>query len=66
MIEVTTRFSLSSGQNNAMVLLSCMCNLLAMFVEELASVADVIDFIADIVTAVVSSCLLAQTHLEVQ
>jgi hypothetical protein len=49
-----------------MVLLSCMCNLLAMFVEELASVADVIDFIADIVTAIVSSCLLAQTHLEVR
>jgi len=50
--------------NNALVLLSCLCDILAMFVEELAVVADIVDFIADIVTTIVSSCLLAQTHLE--
>ncbi len=48
-----------------MVILSCLCNIMAMFVDELAGVADIVDFIADIVTAIVSSCLLAQTHLEV-
>ena len=44
-----------AGQNNALVLLSCLCDILACFIEELAGVADLIDFIADIVTAIVSS-----------
>lgn len=51
--------------NNALIILSCLCDLLAMVVEELAAIADLIDFIADIVTTIVSSCMIAQVHLEV-
>ena len=33
--------------------------------EELAAVSELIDYLTDIITKLVSSCMLAQTHLEV-
>jgi hypothetical protein len=52
------------GQNNFLVLLSCICDLLSLVVEELAVVAEILDCITDIVTKIIASCMIAQTHLE--
>jgi len=37
-----------------------------MIVPEFEDIAEVIDFVADVVTAIVSSCMLAQTNLELK
>ncbi|EKX37632.1 hypothetical protein GUITHDRAFT_165451 [Guillardia theta CCMP2712] len=52
------------GLNNCLQLLSCICNILAMFIEELEALADLVDFIADVVFALVSSCMIAQVNYE--
>mmetsp|Transcript_11906 Transcript_11906/g.23761 ORF Transcript_11906/g.23761 Transcript_11906/m.23761 type:complete len:238 (-) Transcript_11906:28-741(-) len=51
--------------SNMLQWLSCICNMLAMVVEELQTLAEIIDFAADIVFAVISSCMQAQVHHEV-
>mmetsp|Transcript_25067 Transcript_25067/g.58087 ORF Transcript_25067/g.58087 Transcript_25067/m.58087 type:complete len:251 (+) Transcript_25067:126-878(+) len=52
--------------NNFLVLLSCVCHILAMIDDTFDSIADLVELISDIVYAIVSSCMLTQTHVEVK
>eukprot|EP00056_Hartaetosiga_gracilis_P002913 m.58179 g.58179 ORF g.58179 m.58179 type:complete len:213 (-) comp11247_c0_seq1:132-770(-) len=50
--------------NNLMQLLSCICNILAIFFDELRLIAQIIDLIADIVYCLTQACMQAQTYHE--
>lgn len=52
--------------NNCMQLLSCICDILAIFFAELREAAAIIDLIADIVYCTVQACMQAQTHHELR
>ena len=41
-------------------MLACLCHILAMIDDTFAEAAEVIDFIADVVFAIISSCMIAQ------
>jgi len=51
---------------NCMILLSCICNILAIFMEELRECAQIIDCIVDCVVATVAGCMNAQIHREIE
>ena len=45
-----------------MQILSCLCNILAMFIDELRDIADLIDCIAEIVYAITAGCMNVSVH----
>jgi hypothetical protein len=49
-----------------MQMLSCLCDILAIFISELQQAAECVRLIADIVFLVVSACAQAQTHLQLK
>jgi len=52
--------------NNCIQLLSCVCHIAAIFVAELRDVAQIIDFIADMVFLTTQACMTAQADLELK
>lgn len=50
--------------NNFIQLLSCICNILAIFIPELRDCALILSYIADIVYAITAACMNAQVHYE--
>jgi hypothetical protein len=52
--------------SNFCQLLSCFCNILACFFEELRECAQIIDLIADLITASVAGCMGAQINVELK
>lgn len=52
--------------NNLIQLLACICQILAMIDSSFQACAEIMKFIADVVYAIVSSCMQAQTHLELK
>jgi hypothetical protein len=52
--------------NNCMQILSCICNILAIFFDGLDQLAAIIDLIADIVYCLTQACMQAQTHHELK
>jgi len=50
--------------NNFMQLLSCVCQILAIFIEELREAADIIRIIAHLVYCATSGCMIAQMFRE--
>lgn len=73
-IYVMDKYQLSSDPcdyriiafSNCMQLLACICNILAIFIDELREVACIIDRIADFVYHVVSGCMTAQVIHELK
>ena len=67
-ITVMDQYDLSSDPcdnrmirfSNCCMMLSCVCHILAIFIDGLDRLAQIIDLIADIVFAVVSGCMTAQ------
>lgn len=51
--------------NNCLLLLSCICHILAIFDDSFSALADLVELISDIVYAIVSACMITQTHVEV-
>ena len=47
-------------------MLACLCHILAMIDDTFAEAAEVIDFIADVVFAIISSCMIAQVNHELK
>ncbi|EGD75470.1 hypothetical protein PTSG_06544 [Salpingoeca rosetta] len=52
--------------NNCMQILSCICNILAIFIDGLDALANLIDLIADIVYCLTQACMQAQTYHELK
>ena len=52
--------------SNCLQMLSCICYILSIVMEELEELALLIDFAADIFFALISSCMLAQVNLELK
>eukprot|EP00277_Geminigera_cryophila_P045704 CAMPEP_0173069956 /NCGR_PEP_ID=MMETSP1102-20130122/8324_1 /TAXON_ID=49646 /ORGANISM="Geminigera sp., Strain Caron Lab Isolate" /LENGTH=199 /DNA_ID=CAMNT_0013938121 /DNA_START=17 /DNA_END=614 /DNA_ORIENTATION=+ len=52
------------GLSNCLQMAACLCQILAMIMPEFEDIAEIIDFVADIVFALISSCMLAQANLE--
>ncbi|EGD75471.1 hypothetical protein PTSG_06545 [Salpingoeca rosetta] len=52
--------------NNFMQILSCVCNILAIFIDGLDALAALIDLIADIVYCLTQACMQAQTFHELK
>lgn len=52
--------------NNCIQLISCICDIVACFVPEMRDIADLIDFIADIVFLTTAACMTAQTDYELE
>lgn len=52
--------------SNALQILSIVCNVIAAFNPDFQDAADCVDFIADLVYWVVSSCMMAQTNLQLK
>jgi len=52
--------------SNMLQWLSCICNILAAFIQELDALAEAIDFAADVVFTIISACMQAQVHNEVK
>jgi len=50
--------------NNCIQMLSCLCHIAAIFMSELRDIADLIDFIADLVFYTTQACMTAQTSFE--
>lgn len=51
--------------SNMLQWLSCICNMLAMVMDEFDALASIIDFAADVVFTIISTCMQAQVHHEV-
>jgi hypothetical protein len=51
--------------NNCLQLLACFCDILALIDENLRSIANIIDRIADLMYQIISGCMTAQTAYEV-
>mmetsp|Transcript_9275 Transcript_9275/g.27247 ORF Transcript_9275/g.27247 Transcript_9275/m.27247 type:complete len:89 (+) Transcript_9275:118-384(+) len=51
---------------NCMIYLSCICNILAIFIAELRELAQIIDCITDCIVASVSGCMSAQIYREIE
>lgn len=51
--------------SNCCMMLSCVCNILAIFIPALDDAAQIIDCIADVVYATVSGCMTAQVIHEI-
>ena len=52
--------------SNFLQMLSCVCNIIAMFVAELREVAACIDLIADLFTCSVAGCMIAQVNAQLK
>merc|ERR1711881_363572 len=52
--------------NNCMQLLSCICYILAMIDDMFSMAAMIVDFIADVVYAIISGCMIGQMDLEMK
>ena len=52
--------------NNFMQLLSCVCQLAAIFVPELRDAADLIELIATLVYMTTAGCMFAQVNVELE
>ena len=52
--------------NNCIQLLSCICNILAMFSRDFQQLAQIIDLIADIVFFSTAGCMTAQVNYEIK
>jgi hypothetical protein len=50
--------------NNFIQILSCICQILALIDQSFRGIAELMKFIADVVYMITSSCMQAQTHLE--
>lgn len=52
--------------NNCLMILSCICNILAIFCQELEQIAQLIECIQYIVFYITAGCMIGQTALEMQ
>ena len=52
--------------SNTLQMLACLCDILAMIDDNFSEAAEVIDFIADVVFAIISSCMIAQVNHELK
>merc|ERR1712110_339431 len=52
--------------SNFLKILSCICDILAIFIPELRDLADLIRFIADLVFYIIVACIVAQIDLELK
>ena len=52
--------------SNFLQLVSCICNIIAIFVEELREAAAILDCIADMFTLSVAGCMIAQLNQEIK
>ena len=52
--------------NNCLMILSCICNILAIFCQELEQIAQLIECIQYIVFYIPAGCMIGQTALEMQ
>mmetsp|Transcript_24989 Transcript_24989/g.39253 ORF Transcript_24989/g.39253 Transcript_24989/m.39253 type:complete len:177 (+) Transcript_24989:112-642(+) len=52
--------------NNCLQILSCLCSILAVIDDTFVEAAILLDFIADVFFAIISSCMQAQVDLELK